>query len=91
MSVFPETPPEMGGGWRALEYKFTLRESAPPRSAQKEVEESGGGELTFVTTLSCGKVTARPLENQRGGEHRSGGFSFIYLGRHAAPGVLAGQ
>lgn len=22
--------------------------------------------MTFVTTLSCGKVTARPLENQRG-------------------------
>lgn len=34
----------------------------------------GGGGLTFVTTLSCGKVTARPLENQRGGEDRSGGF-----------------
>lgn len=33
-----------------------------------------GWELTFVTTLSRGKVTARPLENQRGGEDRSGGF-----------------
>lgn len=32
------------------------------------------GGVTFVTTLSRGKVTARPLENQRGGEHRSGGF-----------------
>lgn len=30
--------------------------------------------MTFVGALSCGKVTARPLENQRGGEDRSGGF-----------------
>lgn len=37
LSVFPETPLEVGGGWRALEYKFTLRESAPPRSAQREM------------------------------------------------------
>lgn len=64
----------------------------PLRSAPREMgAREGGGGSTFVTTLSCGKVTARPLENQRGGEHRSEGFSFIYLGRHAAPGVLAGQ
>lgn len=27
-----------------------------------------------MTILSCGKVTTRPYENQRGGKDRSGGF-----------------
>lgn len=41
LSVFLETPPEVGGGWRALKYKFTLHDSAPPRSARREMGVRG--------------------------------------------------
>lgn len=55
------------------------------------MEVGRGAGVTFVTTLSCGKVTARPPENQRGGRGSIRRLSFIYLSRHGAPGVFPGQ
>lgn len=59
-----------------LENRFPHPDSPPP--TLRFPQRDGLGGVTFVTALSRGKVTARPLENQRSG----GGIdlvAFFYL------------
>lgn len=89
LSVFPGTPPEVEGV--KIRFPFLVFHHPPFVRLREMGLGMGGGGLTFVTALSREKVTARPLENQKGWEGSIWRLSFIYLSRHAAPGVLPGQ